>query len=164
MDAGTPEPLPWAAALIKERSENHFKDYPLTRCLPGGPTLFGFIDFYRIVQTPTHLIMINENDVPGHRQVFLDGRPHPKDPNPTWMGHSVGKWEGDTLVIDTVGLNDKTWITMQVSPHTEEMQLIERYRRPDLGHLEVEFTIVDPKTYARPWAIKRVSISPPTKR
>jgi len=157
VDRGRPEPLPWAAALIKERIENNYKDYPLTRCLPGGAVLFGFIDFYRIVQTPTHLIMIDENDVPGHRQVFLDGRPHPKDPNPTWMGHSVGKWEGDTLVIDTVGFNDKTWITMETSPHTDEMHLIERWRRPDLGHLEVEITIDDPRAYAKAWTIKRVS-------
>jgi hypothetical protein len=157
IDIGAPEPLPWAASLIKERAANFYKDYPLTKCLPGGATLFGFIDFYRIVQTPTHLIMIDENDVPGHRQIFLDGRSHPIDLQPTWMGHSVGKWDGDTLVVDSVGFNAETWITMQTSPHTEEMHLIERYRRPDLGHLEVELTVDDPKAYAKPWTIKRVS-------
>jgi hypothetical protein len=157
LDAGVPEPLPWAVSLIKERTANFYKDYPLTKCLPAGATLFGFIDFYRVVQTPTHLIMIDENDVPGHRQIFLDGRAHPKDVHPTWLGHSIGKWEGDTLVVDTIGFNDRTWITMQTSPHTEEMHLVERFRRPDLGHLEVELTIDDPKAYARPWTIKRVS-------
>jgi hypothetical protein len=157
LDAGAPDPLPWAAALIKERAANNFKDYPLTKCLPAGVTLFGFIDFYRIVQTSTHLVMIDENDVPGHRQIFLDGRAHPKDVQPTWYGHSIGRWVGDTLVVDTVGFNDKTWITMRTSPHTEEMHLVERFRRPDLGHLEVELTIDDPKAYAKPWTIKRVS-------
>jgi hypothetical protein len=101
--------------------------------------------------------MIDENDVPGHRQVFLDGRSHPEDLQPTWMGHSVGKWEGDTLVVDTVGFNDKTWLSLETSPHTEKMHLTERFRRPDLGHLEVELIIADPEAYAKPWIMKRVS-------
>jgi hypothetical protein len=101
--------------------------------------------------------MIDENDVPGHRQIFLDGRSHPKDLQPTWMGHSVGKWEGETLVVDTVGFNDKTWLSLETSPHTEKMHLIERFQRPDLGHLRIELTIDDPEAYAKPWTIRRVS-------
>jgi hypothetical protein len=101
--------------------------------------------------------MIFEDDIPSHRTVYLDGRRHPKDPNPSWMGHSVGQWEGDALVVDTVGFNDKSWLGAQGHPHTEKLHVTERLRRPDLGHLEIEFTIEDPVTYAKPWIIKRVA-------
>ncbi len=99
--------------------------------------------------------MLFEDDIPSHRQVFLDGRTHPKDPNPSWMGHSIGHWDGDTLVVDTVGFNDRSWLDAQGHPHTEQLHVIERMRRADLGDLEIEFTIEDPATYAKPWIIKR---------
>jgi hypothetical protein len=89
--------------------------------------------------------------------VFLDGRAQPKDPNPRWMGYSVGHWQGDTLVVDTIGFDDRSWITAQGHPHTDKMHVIERFRRPDLGHLEIEITIDDPGAYAKPWIMKRVS-------
>jgi len=79
--------------------------------------------------------MLFEDDIPSHREVYLDGRAHPKDPNPAWMGHSIGHWEGDTLVVDTVGFNDRSWLDGQGHPHTEMMHVTERLRRPDLGHL-----------------------------
>jgi hypothetical protein len=122
-----------------------------------GITAAGALFPYEIVQTPARLVMIFEDDIPSHRTVYLDGRQHPKDPNPNWMGHSVGHWEGDTLVVDTVGFNDKSWLDPQGHPHTEKMHVTERVRRPDLGHLEIEFTIEDPGAYAKPWLIKRVA-------
>jgi hypothetical protein len=149
--------LPWLAALLKEREANNFKDAPGARCLTRGVTAAGALFPYRLVQTRTLLVMLFEDDIPSHRQVFLDGRSHPKDPNPSWMGHSVGHWEGDTLVIDTVGFNDRSWLDAQGHSHTEMMRVTERFRRPDLGHLEIEFTIDDPGAYAKPWIFKRIS-------
>jgi hypothetical protein len=157
VDAGRPEPLPWAAKLIKERSENNSKDAPGAHCLPRGITNAGALFPYKIVHTPKLLVMLFEDDVPSHRQVYLDERDHPKDFNPNWMGHSIGRWEGDTLVVDTVGFNDRSWITPQGHPHTEKMRVIERMRRPDLGHVEIEITIEDPGAYAKPWVMKRIA-------
>ena len=154
-DPGKSEPLPWAQALVKERRENNLKDSPSGFCLPDGVTQFGNFHPYRVVQTPAILVMISEFDIPGYRQIFLDGRSHPKNLEPTWMGHSVGHWEGDTLLVDSVGFNDKTWLGL--NPHTEMLHLTERWRRPDLGHLEVEFTIDDPGAYVKSWTIKKVS-------
>lgn len=159
ISSDNPSPLPWAQALQEQRAQNQYKDYPLSQCLPSGAVVFGSgaLMFYRVVQSPSQMVMIDQDDVPGYRLIFLDGRGHPKDPEPSWMGHSVGKWEGDTLVVDTVGFNDKTWLTIGMSPHTEKLHLTERFRRPDLGHLEIEMTIDDPGAYAKPWTIKRTS-------
>lgn len=157
VDPGTPEPLPWAEKLFRERVANNAKDAPGARCLTRGITAAGALFPYEIVQTPRRLVMIFEDDIPSHRTVYLDGRRHPKDPNPNWMGHSIGQWEGDTLVVDTVGFNDKTWLDNVGHPHTEMLHVTERMRRPDLGHLEIEFTIEDPGAYAKPWIIKRVA-------
>jgi hypothetical protein len=157
VDAGKPEPLPWAEALLRERAANNGKDAPGARCLPRGITNAGALFPYKLVQTPTLLVMLFEDDIPSHRQVFLDGRGHPHDPNPTWMGHSIGHWDGDALVIDTVGFDDRSWLDTQGHPHTENMRVIERLRRPDLGHLEIEITIDDPGAYTKPWKITRAS-------
>jgi hypothetical protein len=157
VDPGQPDPLPWAAALLRERAANNSKDAPGARCLTRGITNAGALFPYKLVQTPTLLVMLFEDDIPSHRQVFLDGRGHPKDPNPSWMGHSIGHWEGDMLVVDTVGFNDRSWLDAQGHPHTEQMRVTERFRRPDLGHLEIEFTIDDPGAYAKPWTIKRIA-------
>ena len=157
VDPGKPEPLPWVEALLRERAANNAKDAPGAHCLPRGITNAGALFPYKLVQTPALLIMLFEDDIPSHRQVFLDGRGHPKDPNPRWMGYSAGHWEADTLVVETVGFDDRSWLTAQGHPHTEKMRVTERLRRPDLGHLEIEITIDDPGAYARPWIIKRVS-------
>jgi hypothetical protein len=157
VDAGKPEPLPWAEALLRERGANNGKDAPGARCLPRGITNAGALFPYKLVQTPNLLVMLFEDDIPSHRQVFLDGRGHPQDPNPMWMGHSIGRWEGDTLVIDTVGFDDRSWLDNLGHAHTEMMRVIERFRRPDLGHLEIEITIEDPGAYAKPWKIMRAS-------
>jgi len=157
VDPGKPQPLPWAEALLRERAANNSKDAPGAHCLPRGITNAGALFPFRLVQTPTLLVMLFEDDIPSHRQVFLDGRSHPKDPNPMWMGHSIGHWEGDTLVIDSVGFDDRSWLDNVGHPHTEMMHVIERFRRPDLGHLEIEFTIDDPGAYVKPWKIMRAS-------
>lgn len=154
VDNGNPEPLPWAAAEIKRRAENHGIDIPTGRCLPWGSVLDGPFPI-KFIQSPSVIIILME-DVFSYRQIFMDGRSHPKDGDPTWMGHSIGRWDGDTLVIDTANFNDKSW-SPAGRPHTEKFHLTERIRRPDLGHLEIETTIEDPGTYAKPWTTKRAS-------
>jgi len=153
-DPGKPDPLPWAAALAKERAEANFKDTPSTHCLPAGILDDGTFFAFRIMQNQTVLAMLYEEELP--RQIYLDGRKHPDEPLSPFIGHSVGKWDGDTLVVDTVGFNDKTWLDRGY-PHTDKLHITERYRRKDLGHLEVEFTIDDPGTLKQPWIIKRVA-------
>jgi Carboxypeptidase regulatory-like domain len=157
VDPGKPEPLPWAGALLRERAENNAKDAPGAHCMPRGLTNAGALFPYKLVQTPRLLVMLFEDDIPSHRQIFLDGRRMPENPNPRWMGYSSGHWEGDALVVETVGFDDRSWLTAQGHPHTEMMRVIERFRRPDLGHLEIEITIDDPGAYARPWVIERES-------
>jgi hypothetical protein len=150
-----PQVLPWAAALITERQENYGKDGPHNHCLPGPPPVPGssapFIE--KFVQTPS-LLMILFEDNPGFRQVFLDGRGHPSNWDPTWMGHSIGKWDGGVLVVDTAGFNDRSWLGGLGGgnvPHTEMLHMIERYRRLDFGHMEVAVTFEDPGTFVKPF-------------
>jgi hypothetical protein len=145
-----PAALPWAAAIAKQRITNNRHDAPHTRCLPGDFPVPGASTPWltKFLQTPTLLVMLFE-DVPGFRQVFLDGRSHPADVNPSWLGHSVGRWEGETLVIDTVGFNDRSWVG--VYPHTEQLHATERYRRPEYGRLEIQVVFEDPGTFTRPW-------------
>jgi hypothetical protein len=157
IDPGKPEMLEWAEKLYQERVANNSKDAPGAHCLTRGITAAGALFPYELVQTPKRLVMLFEDDIPSHRTVYLDGRGHPKDPNPDWMGHSIGHWEGDTLVIDTVGFNDKSWLDAQGHPHTEKLHVTERLRRPDLGHLEIEFTLEDPGAYKKPWVIQRAA-------
>ncbi len=157
VDPGKPEPLAWADKLYQDSLANNSKDAPGAHCLTRGITAAGALFPFELVQTPARLVMIFEDDLPSHRTVYLDGRAHPKEPNPNWMGHSIGHWEGDTLVVDTVGFNDKTWLDSSGHRHTEMLHVTERFRRPDLGHLEIDFTIEDPGAYAKPWIIKRVA-------
>jgi len=147
-----PRMLPWAAELFKKWMANSFRDSPSGFCLPSGPLITG-PQLYKIVQTPTLLLTIAE-DVIQIRQAFLDGRGHPKNLDPTWMGHSIGHWDGDTLVIDTVGTNDKSWLN--VYPHTTQLHLVEHYRRTDFAHLQVDIRIEDPEAFTQPWAIHTV--------
>jgi Carboxypeptidase regulatory-like domain len=154
-DPGNPQPLAWAAEVMKQRAANDSRDIPSAHCLPLGVVMSTFLFPYEFVQTPKLLVMLYEGEFP--RQIFLDGRPHPKDLNPSWLGHSVGHWEGDTLVVDTVGFNGKAWIDFAGHPASEKLHVIERYRRPDLGHLELEITIDDPSGYAKPWTIRKTS-------
>ena len=146
--------LPRAAALYKERRESISRDHPTVRCLPHSLTeLDGQPAPKKIFQAPGVLVILFENHHT-FRQIFTDGRPLPKDRDPAWFGYSLGKWEGDTLVVDTVGFKEKTWLDGNGHPHSDELHIIERFHRPDFGHMEVELTIDDPKTYARPWTVK----------
>jgi len=148
-DNPAPPPLlPWAEKEWKQRQASDFKDLPSSVCLPNDPAWSSPI-LQKIVQTPTLIVMLNEG-VPGYRQIFLDGRPHPKNPDPTWQGHSVGRWDGDTLVVDTVGFNDKSWLLPEGLPHTDQMHIIERYRRVDLANMTREVTVIDPGAFTKP--------------
>jgi hypothetical protein len=140
---------PWAAELTKKRMS---KEDPEANCLPTGvPRLPPYP--LKIVQTPTVMVILFEGNIHSYRQIFLDGRSHPKDPDPTWYGDSIGKWEGDTLVVDSVGFNDKFWFDFAGHPHTAQLHITERYRRPDLGHIEEEVTIDDPGAYTKPFTM-----------
>lgn len=144
----SPLMLPWAADELKQREATHFRDQPSSVCLPADAIPSSPL-LYKIVQTRSLFVQLFEHE-PHYRQAFMDGRNHPANLDPTWMGHSIGKWEKDTLVIDTVGLNDKSWITLDGLPHTEMLHITERYRRPDLGHLMIDVTLEDPGTFLKP--------------
>jgi Carboxypeptidase regulatory-like domain len=150
-----PDLQPWAQAIAKERTDNNFKDAPNSRCLPFNLTPFNLF-LNRVVQTREVMLVIVEYDIPGYRQIYLDGRGHPKDLEPSWTGHSIGKWEGDTLVIETIGYNDKTWIG-EASPHTDKLKVTTRMRRLDLGHMEIETTFDDPGAFKQPWKQKGIA-------
>jgi hypothetical protein len=154
-----PVPLSWAATVVKERTADPQKD-PQTNCLPRGLTFEGLFTASRLVQTPKLLVIIDENSDPT-RQIYLDGRSHSRELNPSYMGHSVGHWEGETLVVDTVGFNDRQWLTFLHYPNTEQMHVVERYRRVDLGHMEVELTFEDPGAFKKPWKMRRVNFLAP---
>jgi len=155
VDPGKSDMLPWARAAVRTMLEGQGKDTPTAQCLPWGSGLDSGSPF-KFVQSPTVIVILTE-DTFSYRQIFLDGRAHPKDADPTWMGHSVGHWEGDTLVVDSTGYNDKAWSPPAGYPHTEKLHMIERIRRTDLGHLEIEMLIDDPETYKQPWTVKRAS-------
>ena len=144
---------PWHAKLVDERTGNQAIDDPHIRCLPDNfVRAYGLPHYLKFVQTPGLLVMLNEyNGI--YRQVFTDGRPLPKDPNPSWQGYSTAAWDGDTLVIDTIGFRDDSWIDWGGSVITEAARVRERIRRPDFGHLEIEVTVDDPKAYTKPWTV-----------
>lgn len=147
---------PWARALVEQRLENLGKDYMNVKCVPLGPGYATSADstgaeMMKIVQTPGLILILNPDLT--YRQVFLDGRTLESAPNPSWMGYSVGRWEGDTLVVDSFGFNDRSWLDHDGHPHTEALRMTERYRRRNVGNLEVEVTLSDPGTYARPWTM-----------
>jgi hypothetical protein len=157
----TLEMLPWASALAKERTENHAKDYPPTYCLPSEPAPLLGPGFFQLVQHQKVLLMLFESDTPGFRQVYLDGRPHPKTAESLWLGHSIGRWEKETLVIDTVGFKDRGWLGFEGHPHTDKLRVTQRLRRPDLGHLEIEIAIDDPGALQKPWkTMKTATLAP----
>ena len=145
---------PWAAAVAKERA-TRLGDDPRAQCLPTGVSRMHGLDLVKFVQTRGLLLALVEGASPAVRQIFLDGRRHPDNLQPTWMGHSIGRWEKDTLVIDTTGYNDKGWLEGN-RPQTEQLHTIERYRRLDRGRMSLEITVDDPGAYTRPWTIRRL--------
>lgn len=144
---------PWLAALVKERWAVNAKDDPHVACFPDNfIRAYGMPHLLKFVQTPELLVVLNEWNA-GYRQVFLDARALPDDPNPSWMGYSSARWSGDTLVVDTNGLRDDSWIDWQGSVVTEAAKIREEIRRPDYGHLEIQLTVDDPKAYTKPWTV-----------
>jgi hypothetical protein len=148
------EILPWAAALYKQREDNFRRDTDGISCLPPGPKagISGLALPMKIVQTPNLVVVLYEYQTI-YRQIFTDGRMLPEDPNPTWMGYSVGHWEGDMLVATTAGYNDRTSLDLGGHPHTEALRVIERFHRRDAGHIDLQVTLEDPKAYARAWTL-----------
>lgn len=144
------EAQPWARALIQQRSDNFFKDKPRYLCLPEAPTAFDVGVMRRILQTPAMIAILNDDLT--YRQIFMDGRTPETEPNPGWMGYSVGRWDGDTLVVESAGFNDRIWLNDRGYRHTEALRMTERYRRIDFGHLEIEAILRDPAAYSHPLA------------
>jgi len=153
-DLGPGDIQPWAEALFLQRVRDSRKDSPLARCLPVSVPFHNFFNLTRVVQTPALLLMLYESPNSPHRTVFTDGRDLPTNPNPTWLGYSVGRWEGDTLVVVTAGFNDRAWLDSGGHPQTESLRLTERLRRRDFGHMDFEMTIDDPKAFTKPFTIK----------
>ena len=144
---------PWAKALFDYRRNNEFE--PHTRCKPSGGSRFWHTPYgVEIVDLPeTHEVIFLGVGAPhSWRNVYLDGRPHPKDLKPSWYGHSIGKWEGDTLVVDTVGFNERFWLTREGVPHTSQLHLIEKFSRPNHDQLRYEATVDDPGAYTATWS------------
>ncbi len=149
------EVQPWAEALVQTRKENLHKDHMSLQCLPWGPSYATSGRMTKVIQTPREIVMLD--DAMTYRQIFMDGRKLETDPNPSWMGYSVGRWEGNTLVVESNGYNDRTWLDRDGHAHTEALRVTERYQRRDFGHLDIEVTLTDPAVYARPWTVKLVA-------
>jgi hypothetical protein len=144
---------PDAAELYRERLANGGRDAPTGLCqLPGLPQITTAPLPHKIVQTPGLTVVLYEA-MNTFRQIFTDGRTLPEDPEPAWMGYSVGRWDGDTFVVETAGFNDETWLDLQGHPHTEMLQVTERFQRRNVGHIDYEVTIDDPGAYTRPWTV-----------
>lgn len=145
---------PEARALYNERIANNGKDHPGVSCLPSGiPEKDNIPDGLKLVQTEDLTILLHESRTI-YRQIFTDGRPLPKNAQPTWMGYSIGHWEDDAFVVETIGQNGKTWLDMRGLPGTEALRVIERFTRPRIGHMDIEVTIDDPTAYTKPWKAK----------
>ncbi len=147
---------PWAKTLVHQRTEDLGKDSMNARCLPSGPAYATDADstaggMMKIIQTPAIIVILNPDLT--YRQIFMDGRALETSPNPSWMGYSVGHWDQDTLVVESVGFNDRTWLDTSGHPHTEALRTTERYRRRNFGNLDLEVTFQDPAVYSRPWTV-----------
>ncbi len=146
--------LPWAKALAKKRTEELRVEDPTSFCLPIGIVrLHTMALLKKIVQTPGLLVILNEHNAT-YRQIFTDGRPLPVDPNPSWVGYSSGRWEGDTLVVQSTGFRDGLWLDANGSPLTEGARLTEKFRRISYGKLQIDVTVDDLKAYSAPWTVR----------
>ena len=140
---------PWVNDLVQRHHQDYFRARPSFQCRPSGPEADRWAAWKRILQTPAAIAILNDNLT--YRVIHLDGRVLDADPAPSWMGYSVGRWDGDTLVVESNGYNDKTWLSSDGRAHTEALRVTERYRRTDFGHLQIEVTYTDPAAYAKPW-------------
>jgi len=140
---------PWVNDLVRQRQQDYQRGRPSYQCRPSGPESDRFAGWKRILQTPAAIAILNDDLT--YRVIFTDGRTLEANPAPSWMGYSVGRWDGDTLIVDSVGFNDKTWLSRYGQGHTEALRVRELYRRRDFGHLQVEVTFTDPAAYAKPW-------------
>jgi hypothetical protein len=144
----------WAGEIRKTRTEENGKDDPVSRCLPGGIVKLHTTPLLRkIIQVPGLVVSLNEMDAT-YRQIFTDGRRPPPVDMPSFKGYSVGKWDGDSLVVETTGFPDGIWLDRNGTPLTDAAKITERFRRPNYGRMEIEVTIEDPKAYTRPWTVK----------
>jgi len=159
--ANLPDDLPYrpeALKLWQARKANLSKDDPAAYCLPNGVVRVTSLP-YKIVQTRQLVVLLSEGNTHSFRRFFLDGRPHNLDLEPnSWTGDSTGKWEGTTLVVDTIGFNDRSWLDDTGKPHSDQLHVIERYRRSDAGSLEVQYTLEDPKFLTRPYSFTRTFV------
>ena len=140
---------PWVNDLVRQRQQEYHRTRPSYQCLPSGPEADRFAGWKRILQTPAAIAILNDDQT--SRMIFMDGRTLEANAAPSWMGYSVGRWDGDTLVVESNGFNDKTWLSRYGQSHTEALRVTERYQRRDFGHLRVEVTFTDPGAYAKPW-------------
>jgi hypothetical protein len=143
---------PAAEAVFLERVKDFRRDDPVTNCLPGGPSEM-LNAMYRIIQSSLVVALLYESGTGRYRQIYLDGRPLPKDPNPTWLGYSVAHWDGDTLVVESAGFNDRTWLDRAGHPHSENLRVTERLHRIDFGHMQYQVTFDDPETLTKPLSL-----------
>ncbi len=152
---------PWAAALFRQRLQDGGQGSPTAHCQPTGmPRINTSPVPFKIVQTPRLIVILYEEETV-FRQIFLDGRKPVQDPEPRWMGYSSGKWDGDTLVVDTTGFNGRGWLDGMGHPQSDALHVIERFRRADAGHVEIEMTIDDPKAYTKPFTYtQKVTLIP----
>ncbi len=144
---------PWAAAVYKEHQEQNGKGHPSERCISHGlPDYDALAIPFKLIQASGEIAVLYEA-FNHYRQIFTDGRSFPEQREPTWLGYSIGKWDRDTLVADTIGFNDETWLDDGGYPHTDALHVTERFRRKDFGHMEIAVTIDDPKAYTKPWGV-----------
>jgi hypothetical protein len=141
---------PRGLTVLEERYKTNMKDFPYSVCLPIAPVPGNGL--WVVMHNRTQLVTLFEFP-PNYRMVFLDGRPHPPDVEPTWMGHSIGTWEGDTLVVDSTGFNDKSWLGTNGMAHTTNMQIRERWTRTTMGSMTLERVYEDPEMFVKPWKV-----------
>ena len=158
VDLKPDEIQPWAREVYRQHVFNLGSDSPRALCLPDPPPTYHLNGMAKIIQTPAVTVLINEGVSNSNttRMIFTDGRGLPEEMSPTWLGYSVGGWEGDTLVVTTAGFNDRTWLDFDGHPHSETLRITERFHRRDFGHIDFEMTVDDPKTFTRPITFKAV--------
>ena len=145
---------PWAEKLYNERRANESRDDPTANCIVGGVPRSDAVPYPFKVLHEKDLVVILYEAVHSYRQIFADGRKLPEDMNPSWFGYSVGRWDGDTFVADSMGFNDQTWMDDSGLPHTDALRTTERFKRRDFGHLDLTLTVDDAKAYIRPWSVE----------